>query len=119
MCKRAVVLIVALLILGWTPTTTTVASDWTLLCQESVGRFQTVGFKLHNTGANPLTDCVIETWVGPATTDWMSYYTWTSCTTLAAGGKTVFEVMGNSNEKFRVRAKSAAGTTVSCRPYGI
>lgn len=109
-----------LFVVGWTPTSgTSVTGAWTLVCsEEDVRLAKSVGFKVHNTGANAFTDCVVESWVGPASTDWVTYYSWTSCKTLAAGASTFFELMGNVNERLRVRAKSAAGTTAACRPYG-
>jgi len=120
--KRLLLILVAFVILAWAPTTTTVtaAADWITICQEDVGRFTTVGFKLHNTGSNPLTDCRIQTWVGPsATDDWLDYYTWTTCKTLAKDAMTIFEMSGNCQEKMRVQVKSTAGTTMYCRPYGV
>lgn len=109
---------IAVLAASWEPKTTTVSASFVTVCQEDVGPFPNVSFKIHNTGANPLTDCKIETWVGPLATDWTTYIAWTSCASLAAGSSTILEVAGNSQEKLRVQAKSTVGTTVYCRPYG-
>ena len=106
-------------LVAWAPVTTPVISGtWVTLCQETVSTFQNVGFKVKNTGANPFTDCQVQVYVGPTTSDWKTYYTWTKCKTLAAGGMATLEFAGNSNEQIRVQAKSTAGTSAYCRPYG-
>jgi hypothetical protein len=116
--KRFLILLAALVAFGFAPTTTTVTAAWTTICEETVGQYKNMQFKVHNTGANPFTDCVVQRWVGPLTTDWVALTSWTACQTLAAGATTVLDIMGNSDEKLRVQAKSAVGTTSYCRPYG-
>jgi hypothetical protein len=119
--KRSVLFLITLLLVAFTPVTTAVVgSDWTTLCEEPVGLYQNIQFKVQNTGTtNPFTDCRVQSWVGPASTDWVTLSpAWTACQALAAGGVTIWEIAGSSHEKLRVQAKSAAGTSAYCRPYG-
>lgn len=119
--KKVILILAALSLLAFTPKTTpTVGAAWTTVCDEpTAGPNGNMQFKVHNTGANPFTDCQVETWVGPALTDWkVISSSWTECETLAAGAKSVWEVAGSSHERIRVQVKSAAGTSAYCRPYG-
>lgn len=118
--KKLLLVLISLFIIAWTPTTSTVTAAWTTICQERVTKTTTVTFKVHNTGAQPFTACKVQTWVGPAETDWADVtVSWsTACTSLAANGMTWFSLEGQSHEKLRVQAQSTAGTTAYCRPYG-
>lgn len=120
MLRKLFVIAAALFALAWKwdPQTTTVSAAWVTVCQATdIGAANNVSFKLHNTGANPLTDCRVQFWTGPGVNDWADVTT-TWATDLAAGGKTSWEISGNSFERLRVQAQSAAGTTLYCRPYG-
>jgi len=119
--KRLFLILIAFTCVAFTPkTTTTVGAAWTTICEESLSGIKPrMQFRVHNTGANPFTDCQVQSWVGPATTDWLTIsIAWTACQTLAAAGMTTWEIDGNSHERLRVQAKSAAGTSSYCRPYG-
>ncbi len=119
--RKITLAILAFVLVAFTPvTTTTVGAAWITLCEERVSQYQNVQFKVHNTGAtNPFTDCQVQTWIGPADTDWLTLApTWTTCQSLVAGAFTTWEIMGSSHEKLRVQAKSAVGTSAYCRPYG-
>ena len=115
-------LIVSVMCMAFTPTiTTSVTAAWTTICSEAnIGRNARMQFKVHNTGTtNPFTDCQVQSWVGPAATDWVTISIgWTACQSLATGAMTTWEIDGSSHEKLRVQAKSAAGTSAYCRPYG-
>jgi len=121
MWKKLLLCIIPFFIIAWTPTTTTVTSAWTTVCSERVTGASTVTFKVHNTGAtNPFTACQVQTWIGPGDDDWaLVTVTWsTTCSSLAAAGKTWFSLSGQSHEKLRVQVQSTVGTTAYCRPYG-
>lgn len=120
MFKKLLWVVLAFLIIAWTPTTSTITSAWTTLCEERVTKTTTVTFKVHNTGVNAFTACKVQTWVGPDADDWADVaVTWsTACATLAADGMTWFSLEGQSHEKLRVIAQSTSGTTAYCRPYG-
>lgn len=120
MLKKLTLLILAFLIIAWTPTTSTVTSAWTNICEERVTTTTTVTFKVHNTGAQPFTACKVQTWIGPGDADWADVtVSWsTACASLAASGMTWFSLSGQSHEKLRVLAQSTAGTTAYCRAYG-
>ena len=108
------IIIASTLCMAFTPTaTTSVTAAWTTICDESgVGRNARMQFKVHNTGANPFTDCQVQSWVGPATTNWVTISIgWTACQTLAASAMTTWEIDGSSHERLRVQAKSAIGTS--------
>jgi len=119
--KRIFLALVAFMCVAFTPVTTaSVTAAWTTLCEEDLaGSKPRMQFKVHNTGANPFTDCQVQSWVGPAATDWVTISsTWAACQSLAAGAMTTWEIDGSSHERLRVQAKSAAGTSAYCRPYG-
>lgn len=122
MIRKLLMIAVAILILAWTPvTTSSIGTDWVTICEEDVKGYSTVTFKVHNTGAtNPFTDCHVQTWVGPAATDWTDVsVTWsTACASLAKGVMTWTTLDGEAHEKIRVQAKSTLGTSAYCRPYG-
>lgn len=55
---------------GWIPTTDTVTASWTTIYEHDVTRDKHITFKIKNTGvANPFTDCRVQSWIGPGTTD--------------------------------------------------
>jgi hypothetical protein len=120
MLKKLLLLIFPIFIIAWTPTTAIITGAWTTVCEERVTKTTTVTFKLHNTGGQALTACRLQTWVGPAETDWADVtVVWsTACASLAAGASTWASLEGQSHEKLRVQAQSTSGTTVYCRPYG-
>lgn len=101
--------------------TTTVTSSWTEVCRlGEASQYANIQFRLKNTGTtNPLTDCVVETWLGPLADTWVTYdANWTACKSLASGDTTIWEIMGSAHEKLRVLVKSAVGTTTYCKPLG-
>ena len=122
MIRKLLMIVVAILILAWTPTTTTgLDGTWKTICEEDVKGYSTVTFKVHNTGStNPFTACQVQTWTGPATTDWsVITVSWsTACATLAKNTATWFTLDGQAHEKIRVQAQSTLGTDAYCRPYG-
>jgi len=115
------IVIAAILCMAFSPTVTpSVTAAWTTICSETnIGKNARMQFKVHNTGSNPFTDCQVQSWVGPDAGDWMVVSIgWTTCQSLAAGAMTTWEINGSSHERLRVQAKSAAGTSSYCRPYG-
>lgn len=118
--KRLLLVFLVIFLVAWSPTTTTVTSSWTTICDtERLGDTTNVQFKVHNTGANPFTDCRVRSWVGPDADDYKDIdIAWTECLTLAADASSIWEISGSSHEKIIVEAKAAAGTTAYCRPYG-
>lgn len=119
--KRLFLALIAFMCVAFTPTpTASVTAAWTTICSESsIGRYARFQFKVHNTGANPFTDCQVQSWVGPADGDWVVISVgWAACQSLAAGAMTTWEIDGSSHERLRVQAKAAAGTSSYCRPYG-
>ncbi len=110
----------ATFVLAYSPTTTVVTAAWTKICDTGrLGQTTNVQFKVHNIGANPLTDCRVRSWVGPDATDYDDIDTgWFACISLAADGVTTWEIAGNSHEILIVEVKSAVGTSTYCRPYG-
>lgn len=120
---KKIAFVIAILLWGSTSiavepvVSTTVTAAWTTICEDAFGRYGNLSFGLKNTGAtNPLTDCRVQIYVGPTTADWIDYAPgWAACAVLAAGGMTTWEMAGNSFQKIRVQAKSAAGTTTHCR----
>lgn len=122
--KRTILLAAAILAMGFMPQSTpTVTAAWTTICETRTSLYQHVQFKVTNTGgANPFTDCRVQVWAGPdspSTGDWETVlYPWKTCAALAAGEHAVVYFKDQSYERIRVQAKSAAGTSAYCRPYG-
>lgn len=126
--KRWLALFIVIVSLGiataawgvFTGTAATVTSSWTQLCVTSeASQYTNIQFRVKNTGINALTDCKIETWLGPTFDVWVTYdATWTDCQTLAAGTTAIWEISGSAHERLRVMAKSASGTTTYCKPQG-
>jgi len=118
--KKLILIVLAFAMLAGAPTTTVVTAAWTTICDTGrIAQESNTQFKVHNVGANPFTDCRVQSWVGPLTTDWKDIdIDWTECLTLAADASSIWEIAGSSHEQIRVQAKSAAGTSAYCRPSG-
>ena len=119
--KKFFMLLAALIGFAFSPQTTpTITAAWTTICiEDQIGKESQIQFKVHNTGANPFTDCRVQSWVGPDSDDWVDIsINWTACISLAADAMTTWEITGSSHEKLRVQVQSTLGTSAYCRPYG-
>ncbi len=119
--KRILFLAIIVFTMGFQPVTTdSVTSAWTTLCNVGSDRIDNLTFHVKNTGStNPFTDCKVQVFTGPLSTDWEDLdLAWTKCLTLAAGAKTTWAISGNSYLRLRVQAKSASGTSAYCKPTG-
>ena len=101
-----------------TEQTATVTSAWATIGEAVTDGFKNLSIKIKNTGAtNPLTDCDIQTYMGPTDADWHSE-TWSAGASLAPGATARQTIVGNAEVRMRVRAKATSGTTTYCRIDG-
>lgn len=55
---------------AYIPSTETVTSAWTTICEHDVTKAKAITFKIKNSGTvNPFTDCRVQSWIGPTPTD--------------------------------------------------
>lgn len=102
-----------------TPTgtiTTGLDGTWQTICELGhASRYPNIVFHVSNTGANPFTDCKVQTYKGPGAGDYTDYAAaWTACQSLVAAGSTEWEIAGAAKRKLRVQVKSTLGTDAYC-----
>lgn len=120
--KKILIVVLGLFLLGasYTPqpvTKTGLDGTWQTACEMSLnGKFTNYTFEIKNTGANPFTDCQIQSYVGPTATDWaLVSDTWVACDALAAGSSSGWALGGGSFRKLRLQVKATAGTNSYCQ----
>ena len=95
-----------------------VGTAWTTVYEEGANLYSALTLKMKNTGAAALTDCRVQSFVGPADSDWMDLAAWTVAQTLAAGALTSYDVDG-VHDVVRVQAKCGTSTTIYVNGHGV